>query len=230
MDVLVLADDLAVAPAAELPVRVHHAVLQVLLGQLLVTAHLLLLRGGGLLQRLEELAVLARQDLLDAPAHLALDALRLRGGRAQEGLGLLAVDLAAPELLAGAVVSRVRPHSARLEASPQVLVQPARLLDALALRLRPCTRHVDHDHLPVPVRGHLPEVEGEARLREVLDQLPQLEHAALGVHDSQVLFVAIHRGCARRGLPLLELPVHVFHPCLAVLDRVATLAPPLGRF
>ena len=66
-----------------------------------------------------------------------------------------------------------------------MLDQPVRLLDALALRLRPRARRVDHNHLLVPVLRRFPGAEGEMRLRQGFDQLSQLGRAASGAYEGQ---------------------------------------------
>mmetsp|Transcript_117599 Transcript_117599/g.366346 ORF Transcript_117599/g.366346 Transcript_117599/m.366346 type:complete len:401 (+) Transcript_117599:380-1582(+) len=161
-----LTDDLAVAEACHLPVRVHGAVLQVPLGVLLGKA-----AGRGPLRDCvllrDELFVLPPHNGLHAPADLLQHEVLAVGPRdggprpvalAEQGLPLVRLLLVE--------VPPLRPRrgpadSLRAQAGPEVLIEATRLGDALPVRLGLGARAVDHDDLPVMAGEGLPEVQGE---------------------------------------------------------------------
>mmetsp|Transcript_117594 Transcript_117594/g.366316 ORF Transcript_117594/g.366316 Transcript_117594/m.366316 type:complete len:622 (+) Transcript_117594:1750-3615(+) len=217
IDVHHLFHDLAVAEAAHLPVGVRRAVLHVVEGVLLVL-------GGGeaashgtiLREALQEGLALPVQHALHAAAGL------LAGGRRPRPLReALVLGPRRPGLLLGLIA----PHGVGAEAGPEVLVQIARLVDALAVGFRLGTRDVDHNHLAVPARRRLPEVQGElcvgGVVRAVVEEVGDC--LAGSVRDHHHLLVLVLRLEAELLHALLDVAVQGLLPAIARLHSEAVL-------
>mmetsp|Transcript_43240 Transcript_43240/g.123235 ORF Transcript_43240/g.123235 Transcript_43240/m.123235 type:complete len:429 (+) Transcript_43240:2302-3588(+) len=194
--VLLLADDLAVAEAGHLPVRVDRAVLEValrvLLGQRVGAGRA---PQSGRILAVDELVVLALDHALDAALHLLDDRRALVAGRergpgplpGQQRPALLRLLLEGPAVLLPASVA----HGLRPQAGPEVLVQRPRLVDALALCLGLGPRAVDHDHLPVQAGRRLPEVQRELLLRGRVGPTLQLDSLPVLVSHREGLLILV---------------------------------------